>query len=203
MPSALTPKPDPLGQAFIVGYWTVGTGRKSKMKRPLVIFFLSVLVFAGCSKNESELQKQEKLHKELLESRRVNLSKKLSLESAVLVEQEKELQSIADAFMKGFSTGQLFTAFSEIQKFTPWPPEEFDAIKKQTSQQIAMLKPRYGDFIGYEFVEAKRPSPSVTKLLYLAKCENHALRCTFIFYRPKDKWFLNMFKWDDKLHLLE
>jgi hypothetical protein len=105
--------------------------------------------------------------------------------------------------MAKFAGGKTSAAFTDIQQYTPWPAEEFEALKKQTTQQLATVKPRFGNFVGYEFVEATRPSPSLLTLLYLAKCENHALRCRFIFYKPRDKWFLNMFVWDDKIMMME
>ena len=173
------------------------------MKHATTFCLLIMFVAVGCGRNDSELARLEKLQQEMLEARSVDLSKTLSLDSAVLVGDESELQDIADSFMQKFAAGQTSAAFTEIQQYTPWPVEEFEALKEQTEQQLTMVKPRYGDLIGYEFVGAKRPSESLLTLVYLAKCENHALRCRFIFYKPKDKWFLNMFLWDDQIMMME
>lgn len=173
------------------------------MKHTITLCLLLALGLSGCGRNDGELARLEKLQQEILDSRSIDLSKKLTLDEAALVGDENALPDIADSFMQKFAAGKTSEAFTEIQQYTPWPPEEFEALKKQTVQQLAMVKPRYGNFVGYEFVEATRPSPSLLSLVYLVKCENHALRRRFVFYRPRDKWFLNMFVWDDNIMMME
>ena len=66
-----------------------------------------------------------------------------------------------------------------------------------------MIKPRFGEFIGYEFINSEKIGKSIIRHDCIVKCQNHIIRWEFFYYKPEDKWFLNTFKWDDRIQLIK
>jgi len=67
-----------------------------------------------------------------------------------------------------------------------------DALKSK----IDSLKSTLGSFSGYEQIIEKNAANSLVLFSYLVKHENHPLRFTFVFYKPKDNWVLYKFSVD-------
>jgi len=67
-----------------------------------------------------------------------------------------------------------------------------DALKNK----IDSLKLTLGSFTGYEKITEKNAANSLVLFSYLVKHENHPVRFTFVFYKPKDKWVLYKFLFD-------
>ena len=66
----------------------------------------------------------------------------------------------------------------------------------------ASREARFGKPLGYELVATERIGNSFVRYVYLQKFENHALRWVFGYYKPKDSWLTNAFKFDDQLDQL-
>ena len=107
-----------------------------------------------------------------------------------------------DAILAALHTSGVKAAFKKIRELSPVPDSELEPMEKQTAQQLAALEPRFGKIIGFERVRVEAKGQSVLECIYITKCERHILRWRFYFYRPKDKWFLNAFFWDNEIEVL-
>jgi hypothetical protein len=65
------------------------------------------------------------------------------------------------------------------------------------SQRKLLVKP-FGKILGYQFISECRRGDTFSRVLFAEKREKMAVRWEFIFYKPRDKWLLTSFFWDDK-----
>jgi len=167
------------------------------MKR--VLAALALIAFCGCGRQESDY---EKLQKTLTETQRdmqkISLSAKLTTSNIPSVKDDEELKKICESIMAKVGEGDWRSAFDEIGKYSPYPKSAVDAAYADTQKQLDVLGNHYGKFVGYEYVGERQLSDSLAEYIYIAKCESHPLPWHFLFYRPKDKWILDTFHWDDK-----
>lgn len=163
---------------------------------------LVVILLVGCGQED----KNEKILKEIrntLKKNQIDLSVPVSMKNAQGVKVPEEIKSVCEKFLGKIVKKDYSGAFFIIKSHSGIPAKELDRIEAITKSQISMMKPRFGDYLGYEFVKSIRVSNSLIKFIYITKMENHALRWMFVFYRPKKKWFLNNITWDDKIQLLD
>jgi len=112
-------------------------------------------------------------------------------------EQENtEVRAIINRFFKQYGEGKQDAAIDYI----------FGSNKSFSSEQITDLKSKLnttlsaiGKFCGSEEITTKSTSPSLVYFSFLVKHEKQPLRFTFVFYRPKEKWLLYKFKFDDQV----
>ena len=53
--------------------------------------------------------------------------------------------------------------------------------------------------MGYAFISECRKSETLARLIYVEKRAKNVMRWMFIFYKPRDRWQLSYFYWDEKL----
>ena len=87
--------------------------------------------------------------------------------------------------------------FSMLKPYYPVDPAEIDGLTSNALMYWTAIGTRFGKPIGYELVSTERVGKSFVRYIYLQKFEKHALRWTFSYYRPKDVWLVNQFKFDD------
>ena len=112
------------------------------------------------------------------------------------IESEPEVQKVIDTFFNKYKEGSPSDAIDYIfgtnQSFMP---EQIAELKnKLTTATLAT-----GNFNGTELITTKKTSDSLIFYSYLVKHDKQPLRFTFIFYKPKDKWVLYKFKFDDQV----
>ncbi len=73
--------------------------------------------------------------------------------------------------------------------------ESVSTVKYQLRNALEIL----GEYNGYEEITEKSIGESYVLRSYLVKYDRQPLRFTFIFYKPKDNWILQNFKFDDSL----
>ncbi len=56
-----------------------------------------------------------------------------------------------------------------------------------------------GDYYGYEKITEKSLGESLKLVSYIIKYDRQPIRFTFLFYKPKDVWKIQNFKFDDNL----
>lgn len=116
---------------------------------------------------------------------------------------EKKLMTAADARKladqtMGFVRQEKFAdAYAVVKPFWPLPAIEIDGLANQMNTQWPMIQQRFGKSIGTEFVKESRAGESFLRYTYLQKFERHAVRWTFVFYKPADHWLVNAVAWDD------
>ena len=113
-----------------------------------------------------------------------------------------DTKKICDKFMQKIVVGKIEAAFSIIEPYFPIPESEFSSIIIQTIKQLGMSEQRFGNPIGYEFIEGEEISEILIKYTYLEKFDRHAICWMFIFYKPQEKWLVNHFVWDDNIQAL-
>lgn len=68
-------------------------------------------------------------------------------------------------------------------------------VKSQLTNFLGLV----GDYYGYEKITEKSIGESYKLVSYMIKYDRQPLRFTFVFYKPKDKWQVQNFKFDDSL----
>ena len=104
----------------------------------------------------------------------------------------------AVAFLDLISAGKVDTAFDSVFKGSSVPadkPQEYDAVKKQTSMGLSV----YGKPLGYDFVSETYYGTSVVRVIYDLKMAKGPLTWIFYFYRPSSKWFALNVSFNDQL----
>ena len=68
-------------------------------------------------------------------------------------------------------------------------------VKTQLTSFLGLV----GDYYGYEKITEKSVGESYRLVSYMLKYDRQPVRFTFIFYKPKDKWQVQNFQYDDSL----
>lgn len=68
-------------------------------------------------------------------------------------------------------------------------------VKSQLTNFLGLV----GDYYGYEKITEKSVGQSFKLVSYMIKYDRQPIRFTFVFYKPKDKWQVQNFKFDDSL----
>lgn len=113
--------------------------------------------------------------------------------------QTREICAEAAALL---GSGESDKAYDVLLPFWPLPKEEVQNLGYQTRSQLAMVSDRFGTVIGAEYASSKAVGDSLIKHNFLIKYEKHALRFSCVFYKPRDRWYVNAVTWDDKPHSL-
>jgi len=176
------------------------------MKKNILYGLALGLLFMGCNQDNGTKTKMEELREVVIQTQKeqckIKLSNDLPANNSAGIKESKDLKIKCDGIMKHIGQGEVFSAFEEIKRYTWISDKEIDIVYKGTEKHLKLTGNRYGSFVGYEFIKEENISKSLRKFTYIAKCENHPLVWTFIFYKAKDKWTLNVFNWHDKIQKL-
>ena len=74
-------------------------------------------------------------------------------------------------------------------------PEVVTNVKTQLKSLTDML----GEYYGFEPMEENTVSPSLKEIKFLVKYEREPLQFTFLLYKPKDKWMVENFSFNENL----
>ena len=109
-----------------------------------------------------------------------------------------EARKVADQAMASAQREKFEDAYSAVKPFWPLPAIEIDGLANQMRTQWPMVQQRYGKSLATEFIKEEKVGESFVRYIYLQKFERHALRWTFVFYRPAGEgWLVNAVSWDD------
>ena len=117
-------------------------------------------------------------------------------------ETQEEARKVLDEAMQLLTTDKIADAFVLVEPYFPMPQDELSELKMQIIHQRALVKPRFGTPLGFEFLEQKSIENLLTQYIYVERYERHALRWVFTLYKPKEKWILNAIAFDDKIDQL-
>ena len=65
--------------------------------------------------------------------------------------------------------------------------------------KLASFLELVGEYYGYELITEKSVGESYKLVSYMIKYDRQPLRFTFVFYKPKDTWQVQNFKYDDNI----
>lgn len=112
------------------------------------------------------------------------------------VHENAEVKKIINEFFTEYQSGSVDDAidylFNTNNSFLPEQTQELKNMLASASITI-------GAFTGFEEITEKSTSPSLTFFSYLVKHDRQPLRFNFMFYKPRDKWILYKFKFDDNV----
>lgn len=78
-------------------------------------------------------------------------------------------------------------------------PQQLTMLK----QQIGVIAPLYGSLTSSENIHTEQLSPSLVRIVELAKHENHPVVWEFYFYKPKGKWIISHGVFNDQFQSVD
>ena len=113
-----------------------------------------------------------------------------------------QVKDFTGQFLKTLATGSTTNAFNLLKAATPDAEADIDATRDKTLGLLDQLRDTYGRPIGYDIVTERALGDSVIKYEALLKLEKYAIRCTIIYYKPKDVWQPARINFDPDLSLM-
>lgn len=114
--------------------------------------------------------------------------------SLASIEKTKEL---AEAVMSDVGNNAMLKGLALLKPYVMFSEAEFNAQMNNVSSQLPVMDQHYGKSLGYDFVSKELIGDTLVKYIFLQKFERHLMTWHFIFYKPKDKWLLNTFYFND------
>lgn len=111
----------------------------------------------------------------------------------------REMQEYCERILSHLQGGDVDSAFELIKSQWLFDPTEIDSVWEQTANQLSGLQDRFGDSFAVSEVGNERVGELLIRFTYVIKYERHVIRWLFVFYKPRTKWILNSFKWDDSI----
>ncbi|MBS1776286.1 MAG: hypothetical protein JSS64_08415 [Bacteroidetes bacterium] len=79
-----------------------------------------------------------------------------------------------------------------------WMDRKLDAVT-DLKNKLKNLIDLCGDYCGYEMLSEKTAGQNIKMVTFIVKYDREPIRFTFFFYKPKDKWQLNNFSYDEDI----
>jgi len=121
----------------------------------------------------------------------------LSLLTLLALGQDTPEQMIK-TFFQDYQTKTPEVTLDNLYAHMPWADRVSDALENMKTQ-FSGLKNLVGDYIGYDLITKKDLVNRFIIYTYLVRFDRQPVRFTFKFYKPKDKWDLYGFAYDDSL----
>lgn len=116
---------------------------------------------------------------------------------AKLLKDIAEAQKLSKTTMEKIRNGNIGPAIDELGLYWPIPSSEVDEVREKTIQNLELVEQRYGFLIGAERIREEKISDFAYREIYILRYRNSALRFVFTYYKNKEGWLLNAFKWDE------
>ena len=107
-----------------------------------------------------------------------------------------EPRQLADAAMAYVAREDMKGLFEYIRKNSTIDQDELDKVRDGTITQRKQLPKAIGAYVGHAFISECRKANTLSRVLMLEKRARHGVSWQFIFYKPRDRWQFNSFKWD-------
>ena len=111
----------------------------------------------------------------------------------------REMREYCERILSHLQGGDVDSAFELIKSQWLFDQAEIDSVWEKTANQLAGLQNRFGDSLAVSEVGNERVGELAIRFTYVIKYERHIIRWLFVFYKPRTKWILNSFKWDDSI----
>ncbi len=105
-------------------------------------------------------------------------------------------------FFQDLAKGQASDAIDKLYASNPLIAQKSQQLMvlKQELNKVAVL---YGDLLGTENVHYEQLSPSLVRIVELAKHEGHPVTWQFYFYKPHDVWMIDQGHFEDQYQLID
>jgi hypothetical protein len=107
------------------------------------------------------------------------------------------IKEITDKFFNLYSTDPqkaIEYGFS-TNKWFDKKQDDISTLKSKLKDFMGLV----GEYEGYEFLSEKSAGSNLKMITYIVRYEREAVRFIFLFYKPKDKWQLNNFSFDENI----
>ncbi len=122
-----------------------------------------------------------------------------ALTLADTLKSESDLRPFVESIMKEAAANNLQKAFEIMQPLSVISGAEFQSVALKSRAQREQYGARYGNPVGYEFIEQTKVGESLVRIVCIEKTEKHVMPWSFYFYRSPKGWTLNSFNWNDQL----
>lgn len=122
----------------------------------------------------------------------------LASQSAPPTSSGTEPRALAERVMRYLPSDDIKGLFAFAHTLMPADKSEMDKFRDTTISQRKALDATIGPYVGFAFIGECRKSEQVSRVTFIEKRTKNYLRWEFIFYKPKDKWQLSAFYWDNK-----
>lgn len=107
-----------------------------------------------------------------------------------------------NSFFNDYSKGDYERATTEL-----FERKKMSSSQKQMlitmQQQLSAASNAFGEYIGNENIYYDELSPSLIRVVEIAKYEHHVLVWEFYFYKPKDEWINSEVTFKDSFTILD
>jgi len=110
---------------------------------------------------------------------------------------QKSTDELTESFFTEFKS-DTDKAFDNLFGTNKWMMENKDGATK-VKYQIRENASLVGEYMGYEKIGEKSLSESLKIAVYLVKYERQPFRFVFKYYKPKDKWMIFNFSYDESI----
>lgn len=122
----------------------------------------------------------------------------LLIASNMVLKAQTTTEEITDEFFRKYEKSPMKAvdyAFETNQWMVERNKDGIDNVKTQLTSSLGLV----GDYYGYEKITEKSVGDSFKLVSYMVKYDRQPVRFTFVFYKPKDKWQIQNFQYDDNL----
>jgi len=110
----------------------------------------------------------------------------------------EDYQAIAQTFFQELATKGAVDAVDNLYATNRWISSQSDAVIN-LKNQLGGVGNLVGDYYGVERIAEFQVGTRFVYLSYMALYDRQPLRFIFEFYKPKDRWRVYSFSFDDKL----
>jgi soluble cytochrome b562 len=107
-------------------------------------------------------------------------------------------QKEIDKFFKLYEEGKIVEAVDSIYSTNKWMGNKSDEIQN-VKTQMQNLQTLVGEYHGKVKLGEESLEDRLTYISYLTMFERQPVRLEFVFYRPKDKWIIYSYSFDDNI----
>lgn len=115
---------------------------------------------------------------------------------------KEEVKAYCETVMNMLMKGKTKEAFDLLGAEWSFDEAEIGKARDQSEREQAVLKERFGQAVGIQLVKEEEVAGVGLRYTYIIRYEKAPIRWQFIFYKPKDRWLLNGFKWDNAFEVL-
>ncbi len=108
-----------------------------------------------------------------------------------------ETKSFSEKITNLFYSKKILDATKELRKYWPIPEDEIVLFEEKTVKYLNLINERFGSPINYMKVKNETILDFAIRETYLIRYDNTAIRIIITFYKSKNGWIVNAFKWDD------
>lgn len=110
---------------------------------------------------------------------------------------KEQINSFFDDYAKGEYNKAMTKLYVTNERLS-----EQSQLMSMMQQQMSSVTTLFGGYIGHENVQYEELSPSLVRVVEIAKHERHPIVWEFYFYKPKNKWIVAETTFKDSFKIL-